>query len=121
MRLDMDSRAMDTSFEAGFIDCAFDDDDMLEGGWLEGTESTEVDDCCMCVMARDVADVVREIAFRAEDPTRESREVRRCDGSDDSGSDNDLFCGCFFDNPSSQQTLHKFRFAQPTYSSSASS
>eukprot|EP00581_Thalassiosira_minuscula_P029635 CAMPEP_0183781808 /NCGR_PEP_ID=MMETSP0739-20130205/59570_1 /TAXON_ID=385413 /ORGANISM="Thalassiosira miniscula, Strain CCMP1093" /LENGTH=48 /DNA_ID= /DNA_START= /DNA_END= /DNA_ORIENTATION= len=48
-------------------------------------------------MAREVAEVVIAMAFRADDPTRERREdFRCCDGpndDDDDDSDGALVCG----------------------------
>lgn len=85
MRLDMESGDMETAL----VDPANAErtsllpfDDALSGGrwsrWLpEGRAvppEAEEDCCCMCVMARDVADVVIETTLRAEDPTMARKE-----------------------------------------------
>ena len=101
MRLDMHPEDIAVSLDA--VACAFCADD-VEGRWLEGTPSPAVEDCCMFVMAREVADVVIAIAFRAEDPTIESRDNFRCDCADDDDDSSLVCCGLFVvvftDNPS---------------------
>ena len=86
MRLDMESGDMETALvdpaNAERTSLLPFDDDPLSGGrwscWLpEGRAvppEAEEDCCCMCVMARDVADVVRETTLRAEDPTMARKE-----------------------------------------------
>lgn len=63
--------------------------------WSLGrSEAMAVDDGCMCEIAREVTVAVRDIALRAEEPTRDSNEdllvcVMDVDDDDDDDIDDD--------------------------------